>query len=41
VLWSWKGRAIPLLPIWAVRPVRSLSACTRVQFTFKLLADTF
>jgi hypothetical protein len=30
---SWKGRAIPLLPIWAVRPVRSLSACTRVHFT--------
>ena len=31
--WSWKGRAIPLLPIWAVRPVQSLSACTRVHFT--------
>ena len=29
VLWSWKGRAIPLLPLWAVRPVQSLSACTR------------
>ena len=26
--------AIPLLPLWAVRPVRSLSACTRVHFTF-------
>ena len=23
------GRAIPLLPLWAVRPVQSLSACTR------------
>jgi hypothetical protein len=34
VSWSWKGRAIPLLPLWAVRPVQSLSACTRVQFTF-------
>jgi len=34
---SWKGRAIPLLPLWAVRPVQSLSACTRVQFTFTLL----
>jgi hypothetical protein len=34
VLWSWKGRAIPLLPLWAVRPVQSLSACTRVHFTF-------
>jgi len=34
VSWSWKGRAIPLLPLWAVRPVQSLSACTRVRFTF-------
>ena len=32
VPWSWKGRAIPLLPSWAVRPVQSLSACTRVHF---------
>jgi len=31
VPWSRKGRAIPLLPLWAVRPVQSLSACTRVQ----------
>jgi len=31
VLWSWKSRAIPLLPLWAVRPVQSLSACTRVN----------
>ena len=29
-----KGRAILLLPLWAVRPVQSLSACTRVTFTF-------
>jgi hypothetical protein len=28
VPWSRKGRAIPLLPLWAVRPVQSLSACT-------------
>jgi hypothetical protein len=28
VQWSRKGRAIPLLPLWAVRPVQSLSACT-------------
>ena len=35
--WSWKGRAIPLLPLWAVRPVQSLSACTRVHFTFLTL----
>ena len=34
VPWSCKGRAIPLLPLWAVRPVQSLSACTRVTFTF-------
>jgi hypothetical protein len=34
VPWSRKGRAIPLLPLWAVR---SLSACTRVTFTFLLL----
>ena len=33
VPWSWKGRAIPLLPLWAVRPVQSLSACTSVHFT--------
>ena len=32
--WSWKSRAIPLLPLWAVRPVQSLSACTRVHFIF-------
>jgi len=34
VPWSWKSRAIPLLPLWAVRPVQSLSACIRVTFTF-------
>ena len=33
VPWSWKSRAIPLLPIWAVRTVQSLSVCTRVIFT--------
>jgi len=26
--WSRKSRAIPLLPLWAVRTVQSLSACT-------------
>jgi len=31
--WSRKGGAIPLLFLWAVRPVQSLSACTRVHFT--------
>ena len=34
VPWSRKGRTVPLLPLWAVRPVQSLSACTRVHFTF-------
>ena len=33
VSWSWKGRAIPLPTLWTVRPVQSLSACTRVHFT--------
>jgi len=33
VLWSRKSRAIPLLPLWAVQLVQSLSACTRVHFT--------
>jgi hypothetical protein len=28
------SRAIPLLPLWTVRPVQSLSACTRVHFNF-------
>ena len=36
VSWSSKSRAIPLRTQWAVRPVQSLSACTRVQFTFTL-----
>ena len=34
VPWSRKSRAIPLLPVWSVRPVQSLSACTRVHFNF-------
>jgi len=29
--WSRKSRATPLLPLWAVRPVQSLSACTRMH----------
>ena len=33
VPWSRNGRDIPLLPLWAVRPVQSLIACTRVHFT--------
>jgi len=34
VPWSRKSRTIPLLPLRAVRPVQSLSACTTVHFTF-------
>jgi hypothetical protein len=34
VLWSRKSRAIPVLPVWVVRPVQSLSACTKVRFTY-------
>ena len=36
VPWSRKSRAIPLLRLWAVRPVQSVSACTRVHFTLPL-----
>ena len=34
VPWSWKGKAISLLPLRAARPVQSLGACTGVTFTF-------
>jgi len=34
VPWSRMCRAIPLLPLRAVLPVQSLSACTTVHFTF-------
>ena len=37
---SRKSRAIPLLPLWAVGPVQSLSACTRVHFTFTSFTNT-
>jgi len=36
VPWSRKSRVIPLLPLWTVRTVQSLSACTGVYFTFFL-----
>ena len=39
VPWSWKGTAIPQLPLWAVRPVQSLSTCTRLTFTFTLFMN--
>jgi len=34
VPWSRKSRTVPLLPLWAVRPAQSLSACKRVHITF-------
>ena len=34
VPWSRKSIVRPLPPLWAVRPVESLGACTRVCFTF-------
>jgi len=34
VPWSRKSRFISLLPLWAIQPVQSLSACTGVHFTF-------
>ena len=38
VPWSWKSRAIPLIPLWAVRPVQSLS---QKIFHVKFLDFTF
>jgi hypothetical protein len=35
------SRSIPLLPLWAVRPVQSLSACTRVTYTFSFDSANF
>jgi hypothetical protein len=39
VPWSRKGRAIPLLPLWAIWPVQILSACAREHFTFTFLHE--
>jgi len=36
VPWLRKSRAIPLFPLWAVRPVESLSSCTGCNLTFYL-----
>ena len=35
VPWSRKSRATPLLPLWAIRPVQSLSACTYIPSIHK------
>jgi len=40
VPWSRKSIAIPLLLLWTIRPVQSLSACTRVHFTLPLPSQT-
>ena len=37
VPWLRKSRAIPLLPLWAVRLIQRLSACTSVHFTFTFM----
>jgi len=36
VPWSRKSRAISLLPLWAVRPVQNLSACTVELYLYSL-----
>ena len=38
--WSRKSRSIHLLPLWPVRSVQSLSACTRVHFTLPITSNT-
>ena len=40
VPWSLKSREIPLFPLWAVDPVQSISACTRMYFTFYIWKQT-
>ena len=40
VPWSWKGRAIPLLPLWAVRPVQSLKCLYKGDLYLYLLQLT-
>jgi hypothetical protein len=35
------SRTIPLLPLWAIRPLQSLSACTRVHFTLTFAVSPF
>jgi len=40
VPWTRKSRVIPLLTLWAVRPVQRFSACKRVHFTFTLHGNT-
>jgi len=37
---SRKSTAIPVLPLWAVLPVRNISACTTVHFTLLYLISS-
>ena len=39
--WSRKSNAISLLPLWAVRPVQSLSACRRAHFIFTFISPFY
>jgi len=39
--WSRKSIATPLLPLWVVRPVQSLSACTRVHLITGIMIFNF
>jgi len=39
VPWPRKSRATPLLPLLAVRPVKNLSACTRVHLYLYLFCS--
>jgi hypothetical protein len=39
VPWSWRGNAMPLLPLWAVRPVQS--QCLYKCALYLYLYDTF
>ena len=41
VPWSRKSRAIPLLSLFAVRSIQSLSARTRVHFTFTFFCNIY
>jgi hypothetical protein len=40
VQWPRKSRAIPLLPLWAARPVQSLSACTVELYLYSPMGRT-
>ena len=41
VPWSRKSRSIPLLPLWAIQPIQSLPACTKVHFNIYLFTASY